>query len=224
MAPHVNAQKAAGLVPEVFVDLIRKVLPGSVAVALGLLLAFGGDLKTLSALPQFTQGFLFLAFVTGAYIAGFLLDCITGFITDLITRGENRITRSYLRYLWGNYVVPDTPEQGVLRRGLGYGEDQQFQTDWLFRLRDQAIVNNLYARDIIPKTTAEEFFAKNLGCALLVYSLALSRTHSWTPSLLILWTITLLLIWAGFRYRARQTARRILALSMLASSADSGGT
>jgi hypothetical protein len=180
-------------------------VPGAVALIFAAIFT-GTELRRVTEIPSVALGFGFILFIVLAYVLGMCLDCISGELTRRLRGGQNSLSKSYLRYLWGPYAKADKDEFKRMKENLlSYKENDPLQcTEWQGLMRERVILSNSYGRSIVPKMTAEEFLLKNLACAGLL--LGILQRSLWAS--FGFWATLILLGWAGFFYRARQTALR----------------
>ncbi len=218
MEPEKVVAGVTQLIPESFVDVIRRVTPG---VIFWLVLYFWTGFPKISPEGLGIAGLILFLFVS--YATGLLLDAIGDCLTS------SRLTQ----YAW-----KDFPEEGaqsveseaesevrVIGEILHLGRDDVVRprdiSKWKMPglLRTDIIETNPRAAVVLPKLIAEELFMRNLAvglvAVLLVMVLAcLVRIHTsdfdWkhTLAFYVLIGAVAALAAAGTRYRAKRTVTR----------------
>lgn len=224
--------KVSQIVPEGFVDLIRRVAPGATTLAL------------LHVLTRFPRGLSIGSLSAGGLILFLLLSYETGLVLDALA---DMGTRSlFVWYVWRDFCpskIAPNGDASAIRRVLKLDRGD-LERPSLLRCRrwkmPGLLTSRVRAADasaalVLPKLTAEEFLLKNLAvgilCSLVLLGLLPRQTteaeftelvgHGVSPAALIgvaLSIVAILLVAAV--HRAKRAATRTREWARLLDEAE----
>ena len=206
---------AAQLIPEGYVDTIRRVTPG---VTLWVLIYFLTGISDIRIESVTVGGFLL--FLVVSYATGLLVDALT----DWITHG-------FITWLAWREFNPTLEEKANIARVLSLSEEEVVCPGWGLacrhwrmpgRLRASVIETSPRAAIVLPKLVAEECLLRNIAMCMIPVAVLLYLGHSGKITLRSNWLsqggwmawvligLLALLAVVASMYRAKRTVLRTL--------------